>query len=386
MFPKWSPDGTKVVTSVALGTIADLVNGLNLGTAIIVMDADGGNPINLSYRSDLRFVDASVDWQPLSAPTVSSSSIVGFSAASYNAYEDAGSITLTVKRTGNLNDVASCSYATGDGTATVRNDYAPGFGTLRFAPGEASKTISLSLTDSAGVRGNRSFKITLSDNEGNATFLGGIREATITVMDRDATPRLNNPIDETRYFVRQHYVDFLSREPDQEGLDFWSNEIESCGSNVQCREVKQINVSAAFYLSIEFQETGYFVYRFNLLNPYNVNSAGFPDVMRQIQEISKGIIVGQPGWQQQLQANKLAFVERYYDDDRLVLSFGRTDEEYVDLLFEYVKTYGGVALSTSKRNNLIQALETRTETRSQVLLEVADDEQFKQRYLMEPSF
>src|SRR6267143_73115 len=63
MFPKWSPDGTKIVTSVALGTIGDRVNGLNLGTEIIVMDADGGNQINLSYRSDLRFVDAAVDWQ-----------------------------------------------------------------------------------------------------------------------------------------------------------------------------------------------------------------------------------------------------------------------------------------------------------------------------------
>ncbi|HEV2829565.1 MAG TPA: Calx-beta domain-containing protein [Pyrinomonadaceae bacterium] len=377
MFPKWSPDGTKIATSVALGTIANRVNGLDLGTAIIVMDADGGNPINLSYRSDLHFVDAAVDWQPVSAPVVSSSSIVGFSAPAFSAFEDARSVPMVVKRTGNLNLVASCSYATQDGTATVRNDYAPAFGTVRFAPGEASKTISISITDNASVRGSRSFKIALSDNEGNATFLGSIREATVTVMERDSAPRPNNPIDETRYFVRQHYVDFLSREPDEEGLDFWSNEIESCGSNVQCREVKQINVSAAFYLSIEFQETGYFVYRFNLLNPHNVSYAGFPDVMRQIQEISNGIVVGRPGWHEQLESSKLAFVQRYYDDDRLVLSFGRTDEQYVDLLFEYVKTYSGITLPVTKRDNLIQTLQAGIKTRSEVLLQVADDEQFK---------
>lgn len=374
-FPKWSPDGTKIVTGVALGTVADRMGGLDLGTAIIVMDADGANPINLSYRSDLRFVDAGVDWQPLSAPVVSSSSIVGFSAQAYSAFEDAGSISIVVKRTGNLTQIASCSYATQDGTANVRNDYAPAFGTLRFAPGEVSKTILVSLTDSASVRGSRSFKISLSDNEGNATFLGAIREATVTVQDRDAAPRLNSPIDETRYFVRQHYVDFLSREPDEAGLDFWSNEIESCGANAQCREVKQINVSAAFYLSIEFQETGYFVYRFNLLNPYDVKP--FPDVMRQIQEIRSGIVVGQPGWQEQLRLNKLAFVQRYYDDDRLVLSFGRTDQEYVDLLFDYVKNYCGVTLPMTKRDVLIQALQAGTETRADVLVEVADDEQFR---------
>jgi hypothetical protein len=61
--------------------------------------------------------------------------------------------------------------------------------------------------------------------------------------------------------VRQQYIDFLDREPDQLGGDFWTNEITSCGTDSQCVEVKRINVSAAFFLSIEFQQTGYFVDR-----------------------------------------------------------------------------------------------------------------------------
>ena len=59
----------------------------------------------------------------------------------------------------------------------------------------------------------------------------------------------------------EHYYDFLSREPDPGGLAFWANEITSCGSNQSCIDVKRVNVSAAFFLSIEFQETGYLVYR-----------------------------------------------------------------------------------------------------------------------------
>ena len=35
----------------------------------------------------------------------------------------------------------------------------------------------------------------------------------------------------------------------------------ACGINAQCAEARKINVSAAFFLSIEFQETGYLVYR-----------------------------------------------------------------------------------------------------------------------------
>ena len=69
-------------------------------------------------------------------------------------------------------------------------------------------------------------------------------------------------IDDARNFVRQHYHDFLNREPDHSGWDFWTNQITSCGSDVQCNEVRRIDVSASFFLSIEFQQTGYLVERF----------------------------------------------------------------------------------------------------------------------------
>jgi len=375
--PKWSPDGTKIVTSLLLGTIGEIRNSVDLGRAIIMMNADGSNQINLSNRSGRAFFDVSVDWQPLSDPAGLPSSVLSFSAPSYSDYEDSGSMRVTVKRTGNPNAPASCYYATEDGTATVRNNYGPVFGTLRFSPGEASKTISISLTDNGNVQGNTSFKIRLFDNEGNATFVGGIREATVTVLDKDTVPRTKNPIDDSYYFVRQHYVDFLNREPDPDGFAFWVNQIESCGSDAQCREVKRINVSAAFYLSTEFQEIGSFVYRFNLLNPDNVNDGGFLAIVRGMQEISRGIIVGQPGWQEQLASNKLAFVQGYYNDDRLVLSYGRTDEEWVDLLFKYVNTYSGVALPETKRDSLVQGLETGAETRPTAFIRILDDAQFK---------
>src|ERR687890_594782 len=67
-------------------------------------------------------------------------------------------------------------------------------------------------------------------------------------------PGTNTPItiDDADFFVQQHYIDFLSRYPDQGGFAFWQKEILDCGTNAACREVKRINVSAAFFLSIEF--------------------------------------------------------------------------------------------------------------------------------------
>ncbi|HCX31007.1 MAG TPA: hypothetical protein DHU55_14755 [Blastocatellia bacterium] len=339
------------------------------------MNSDGSNQINLSNRSDRAFFDVSVDWQPLPAPSNSSASILGFSASSYSAYEDAGSIPITVTRTGNLNDVASCFYATEDGTATLKYNYAAAFATLRFIPGEASKTISIPLTDNGHAQGNVSFKIKLWDNEGNATLLGGTREATVTVLDRDAVPRPKNPIDDAGSFVRQHYVDFLNREPDPTGLAFWTNEITLCGDDARCIDIKRQQVSAAFFLSIEFQETGFFVLRVYELG-------GQPTwFLRDTQRIGGDVIVGQPGWQERLEANKTEWVQQLFDEDKVATSFGFTNEEYVDLLFQYAE----VTPTQAERDALVAGLNAGTETRPSVFRKVVEDERLKNN-LFRPAF
>lgn len=175
--PRWSPDGTKIVASFK----SRARNDITLPTQIIVMNADGSNPVNISNRRQYYFntgtslfADFHGDWQPLGAPLDSASSVVGFSAPSYTVAEGAKSVSVTVTRTGNLKDVASCFYVTLTDGIKVNDPAATG--TLRFAPGESSKTISIKFD-----AWDRSFKIILSDNEGNATFVGGIKEATVTV-------------------------------------------------------------------------------------------------------------------------------------------------------------------------------------------------------------
>jgi len=135
------------------------------------------------------------------------------------------------------------------------------------------------------------------------------------------TPTPANPIDDPTFFVKQQYLDFLNRQPDQSGLDFWTNEITSCGSDAQCVAAKRVNVSGAFFLSIEFQQTGNLVYKMYKAGfpavpnkPVAVDRAPFIADTRQIQSTPAQIIVGQGDWQTQLETNKqafaLAFVQR----------------------------------------------------------------------------
>lgn len=61
-----------------------------------------------------------------------------------------------------------------------------------------------------------------------------------------------NPLDNTREFVRQQYIDFLAREPDAPGWNHWAREIEVCVGDTKCIDRKRANTSGAFFLSTEF--------------------------------------------------------------------------------------------------------------------------------------
>ena len=51
--------------------------------------------------------------------------------------------------------------------------------------------------------------------------LAGPSVAELTITDNDAVTPITNPIDKREFFVREHYLDSLNREPDTEGFQFW---------------------------------------------------------------------------------------------------------------------------------------------------------------------
>ncbi len=149
-----------------------------------------------------------------------------------------------------------------------------------------------------------------------------------------------NPIITTDFFVKQQYLDFLNRQPDAAGLAFWTNEINSCGGDQQCIDVKRINVSGAFFLSIEFQQTGYLVYRTYKASFGNISSS-VPVPLRlnefqpDTQAIGKNVIVNQTGWEQTLETNKQAFFSDFVQRQRFTNAFssGLTAQQFVDKLY-----------------------------------------------------
>jgi hypothetical protein len=70
-----------------------------------------------------------------------------------------------------------------------------------------------------------------------------------------------NPLQNNGFFVRQQYLDFLFREPDQSGFDAWVGVLNRCDA-APSPECDRVTVSSSFFRSQEFQLKGYFVYRF----------------------------------------------------------------------------------------------------------------------------
>ena len=315
----------------------------------------------------------------------SGTNVVQFEAARVDASESQGSVELFVTRSGNTSTLATVQFATvgqptrQSGKATDRSDYLTTIGTLRFAAGETRKSFRILITDDAYFDGLQSLTVRLGSPTGNVT-LGALSTMTVNIADNDGSSQVPNPIDASDFFVRQHYADFLARDPDIPGLNFWIFEIEQCLTDVQCRDVKRINVSAAFYQSIEFQETGFLVYRFFKASYPDSASRprGFPtyrEFVHDMLDISRGVVVGQGNWQAQLETNKQISAREFVDRPEFTLHYPATmtPAQFVDAL----NLNTGGALSAAERNTLVTGLQNGTETRATVLRRVAEDSDFR---------
>jgi len=285
---------------------------------------------------------------------------VQFSANTYAVNEGDGCVLITVTRSGDISSAVSVSYATTDGSAQQRSDYTAAIGTATFASGETSRSFWVLISQDSFVEGAETAILTLSNpvspsgNPAVNTVLGSAATSVLSIMD-DANEPATNPIDDPGNFVGQHYHDFLNREADAAGRAFWTNEITSCGGDQACIELKRINVSAAYFRSIEFQETGYLVYRVYKAAYGNLPGAPVPlsygDFLPDTQQMSEGVVVNAPDWQLKLENNKQAFFAAFVARQRFTIAYpaALTPDAFVDAL--YAKA--GVTPSVDERSTVV---------------------------------
>ncbi len=110
---------------------------------------------------------------------------LSFAVTTTNVAENvlSGSVTLEVVRTGGSNGIVTVDLATSDGTAIAVSDYLSTTGTLTFADGVLSQTLSIVIVDDVIVEASEDFTVTLSNATGGASI--GTNLNTVTILDDD---------------------------------------------------------------------------------------------------------------------------------------------------------------------------------------------------------
>ena len=199
-----------------------------------------------------------------------------------------------------------------------------------------------------------------------------------------STAPVGNPIDQSDFFVKQQYLDFLNRTADASGLAFWTGQLDSCGGDAACLDAKRVNVSAAFFISIEFQQTGYLVERlyktayadadgtstFPSTHAVKVPIVRFSEFQPDTQQIGAGVVVGQNGWEAVLERNKVNFCDQFVTRKRFTDAYPATmvPTTFVDTL----NRNAGSPLSTTELAQLEVDHLTGKANRARVLRQIAE--------------
>jgi cytochrome c peroxidase len=246
-----------------------------------------------------------------------------------------------------------------------------------FGSGQGFGSVSLQIANDAALLGATFFgRWYVSDpNAPGGVSVTPAFKMTIFGAAPLTTP---NPIDEPRQFVKQQYRDFLNREADQAGEDFWTDNITRCSdplrrpagqTEAQCTDQQRETTSAAFFLSPEFKYTGYFVYRFfkGALGRQPLLSEFTPDM----QSVGAGIIVNSQLSAAKIEANKTAYANQFVSKPEFIAIYGGLgNQEYVDKLFETTT----ISASAADKAALVNGLNSNpaTETHASVLQKVVD--------------
>ena len=321
------------------GIVIDELWGLQFGNGV-----NGGDPGTLYFNAGTAEEEHGL-FGSLKPTTATATSLIQFATDDFAIGEGTGHIDISVIRAGDASGPATVNFNTFDesqaGHASQKSDYEISLGKISFAPGETAKTVRILIVNDNFVEGDETVNLALSNPTGTGVGLGSPNAAELRIVDNDSIAPTTNLIDDSTFFVRQHYLDFLNREPDAPGLAFWVNQIESCGADAACREIRRINVSAAFFLSIESQKTGVVAY-----NTHRAAFGNLPATLgaavpvfygtfeRDTQALGKDYIVGSPGADAQIEANTVAYFNDFVTRPQFVDKYPATltNAQFVDNL------------------------------------------------------
>ena len=340
-------------------------------------EVNGNNPATMNlWRYDATLLPTP-GWRPVAA--TSRDCAAGCTTNTSSFWAEATGVTTFSPWTLNSTNAPTATNGVITGRITDSNG-APVEGAVVRLEGTQNRKF---ITDANGVYRFENVETegfyTVTPSRANYTFnpamrsfsqIGETTEAAFSATA--ATSELDNPLDTPEYFVRQHYLDFLGREPDEAGFNYWSDEIIGCGVDQDCIGRKRENVSAAYFLSIEFQTTGGLV--------DGLYRAGFGVRPNFAQFMPDTRLVPPESWLAETDGKRSC--RQIKTPSSLTSSIGRLSMRpmmdyrssvFVDTLISHT----GVSFTASERDALVSGLSQGTMTRAEALSAIAENERFE---------
>jgi hypothetical protein len=182
----------------------------------------------------------------------------------------------------------------------------------------------------------------------------------LTVVANPFAP--NNPIETNDFFVRQHYLDFLDREPEADGFKYWTSILNGCGTDEACLNRVRVEISSRFFIELEFQRTGYYVMRmYQASYGHPPTYAQFVADRRQVQNSPESQKLFASQW-----AERADFLSQY--------PASLTPAQFVAQLYNAARMTDPAAQAAAE-----QGLINQTKTRADVLWELVERADYQAR-------
>jgi len=220
------------------------------------------------------------------------------------------------------------------------------------------------------------YTIRLQSNSGETAFVPG----AITI-DPAVGTGVSNPVDDSRFFINQHFVDLTGREPDQAAVEKLSAQLSQCGGKSDCLRARRVELSTALFLENDLPSTGAFLHGL-----YTASLGRRPKFAEF--ESDRAAFVNQTAESDRRAALVLAFVQRPEFKRKYPATMKAV--EFVDTVLLAIVQSTGVDLG-GERNGLVELLDGTAAGRAAVLTRVTSnqaviDAQYNQSLILSQFF
>ena len=207
--------------------------------------------------------------------------------------------------------------------------------------------------------------VAVVNNTTGATILAGLFGAIVPAA---------NPLEDGNFFVRQQYLDFLNRAPEQGGLDAWLGVLGRCpnsGYGSTHPDCDRVQISSGFYRSPEFSGRGFFVYRL-----FDAALGRMPRYAEFMPDMAR---LGTPQTAAELESSKAAFVAEFmarpeFNGIYSGLTTAANAEAFVAKLEKTAN------LTLANRAQLISEMKAGSKTAAQTLRAFIESEEVQTRF------